>query len=109
MLALIGAYALFATLRSKPLALRLRGWSIDLPSNRLFFAQVLLSCLDWALTSLVLYILLPPMPTLFFASYLGIYLLAQMAGILSNVPGGLGIFETVMLVLLKPTCRHRRC
>jgi uncharacterized membrane protein YbhN (UPF0104 family) len=28
--------------------------------------------------------------------------LAQLAGIISNVPGGLGVFETVILLLLSP-------
>jgi uncharacterized membrane protein YbhN (UPF0104 family) len=37
-----------------------------------------------------------------YPSCLGMYLLAQFAGVISNVPGGLGIFETVMLLLLSP-------
>jgi len=46
-----------------------------------------------------------PLPTSSLLSYptcLGIYLLAQFAGVVSNVPGGLGVFETVMLLLLSP-------
>ncbi len=34
-------------------------------------------------------------------AFFGIYLLAQLAGVVSNVPGGLGVFETVILLLLK--------
>ncbi|MGL5834516.1 MAG: lysylphosphatidylglycerol synthase domain-containing protein, partial [Waterburya sp.] len=35
-------------------------------------------------------------------NFFGIYLLGQLAGILSNVPGGLGVFETVLVLLLAP-------
>ena len=35
--------------------------------------------------------------------FLGIYLLAQLAGLVSQIPGGLGVFETVMLTFLTPT------
>ena len=31
---------------------------------------------------------------------LGMYLLAQLAGLASQVPGGLGVFETVFLLLV---------
>ena len=31
------------------------------------------------------------------------FLLAQVAGIVSQVPGGLGVVETVLLLLLSPT------
>ena len=34
--------------------------------------------------------------------FFGIYLLAQLAGIISNVPGGLGVFETILILLLSP-------
>jgi uncharacterized membrane protein YbhN (UPF0104 family) len=30
-------------------------------------------------------------------------LLGQIAGVLSNVPGGLGVFETIILLLLSPS------
>ena len=35
-----------------------------------------------------------------FLDFLGIYLLAMFAGVISNVPGGLGVFETVILLIL---------
>jgi glycosyltransferase 2 family protein len=45
--------------------------------------------------------LLPKIP-LSYPGFFGIYLLAQLASIISNIPGGLGVFETVMLLLLSP-------
>nr|WP_217523130.1 lysylphosphatidylglycerol synthase domain-containing protein [Pleurocapsa sp. PCC 7327] len=45
---------------------------------------------------------MPTATPLSYPEFFGIYLLAQIAGIISNVPGGLGVFETVMLLLLSP-------
>jgi len=58
--------------------------------------------LDWALAGAALYVLLPPVPGLSFLTFLGIYLIAQFSGLLSHVPGGLGVVESIMVVLLKP-------
>lgn len=46
--------------------------------------------------------LLPPTAALSFWGFLGIFLLAQLTGIVSNVPGGIGVFETVMILMLSP-------
>ena len=50
----------------------------------------------------VLYVLLPVHAGLNFFIFFGSYLLAQIAGIISNVPGGLGVFETVLILLISP-------
>ncbi|HEY9646714.1 MAG TPA: lysylphosphatidylglycerol synthase domain-containing protein [Chroococcidiopsis sp.] len=71
----------------------------------LCIGQIAVSSLDWTLAAAVLYALLPTpaaVPyTVPYTAYFGIYLLAQFAGVVSNVPGGLGVFETVMLLLLR--------
>jgi uncharacterized membrane protein YbhN (UPF0104 family) len=64
--------------------------------------QIGISSLDWMLSAAIFYVLLPSSPLLSYPSCLGMYPLAQFAGVISNVPGGLGIFETVMLLLLSP-------
>jgi phosphatidylglycerol lysyltransferase len=45
----------------------------------------------------VLYALMPDSLALHFGSFLAIFALAQIAGLISHVPGGLGVFEAVML------------
>jgi uncharacterized membrane protein YbhN (UPF0104 family) len=77
-----------------------RGWEFRFPSPRVAFLQILLSCLDWMLAASVLYALLPASSALSFPYFLGVFLLAQLAGLLSQVPGGLGVFETAMMMLL---------
>jgi phosphatidylglycerol lysyltransferase len=82
--------------------IRLRQWEFELPSPALFAGQIVTSTLDWTIAAAVLYILLPDQLPLSFIHFLGIFLLAQVAGVVSNVPGGLGVFEAVCLLFLAP-------
>jgi uncharacterized membrane protein YbhN (UPF0104 family) len=73
-----------------------------MPSPRLVLGQILASSADWLTVAAVLYALLPPLPGLSYFTFLGIFLLGQVAGMASQVPGGLGVFESVILLLLEP-------
>lgn len=72
-------------------------------SWQLSLTQIILTSIDWGLAAGVLYLLLPQPTVLSYPGFFGIYLLAQFSGIISNVPGGLGVFETVLLLLLSPS------
>lgn len=48
----------------------------------------------------MLYALLPASLALSYPGFVAVFLLAQIAGVISNIPGGLGVFETVILLLL---------
>src|SRR5258706_539131 len=56
------------------------------------------SATTWA--SSVLYLLLPPQAEIGFGAFAGLYLIAIAAGVISNVPGGIGVFEAILLLLL---------
>jgi len=99
-LAALTGYALASLQRRR--TLRLRGFEIELPGARTTLAQVVISSVDWTLAAAVLYVLLPEAPGLGFTRFVGIYLLAQVVGLVSHVPAGLGVFETVMVLLLSP-------
>ncbi len=100
---LLGLVALFSYLcQTQRDPIRIRGLEIFLPHGRLFLEQLLISGLDWALTGIVLYWLLPHPSGLNYANFLGVYLLSQMVGQISHVPGGLGVFEGLMVLLLAP-------
>jgi glycosyltransferase 2 family protein len=71
-------------------------------SIQVCLAQIIISSLDWTLAATVFYTLLPASTSISYSAFFGFYLLAQFAGVVSNVPGGLGVFETVMLLLLSP-------
>jgi phosphatidylglycerol lysyltransferase len=79
---------------------KVRDFEINLPSSNLLLPQIGLATIDWAIAGSILYVLLPP--SIPYAYFLGIYLLAQFAGLVSQVPGGLGVFEAMVLVFLSP-------
>ena len=93
------AYALLPWWRKT--AIRFRGFEIPLPSPPLIGGQFALSILDWVLAAAVLYPLLPP-SELGLSTLLGAFLIAQMLAVVSHVPGGVGVFESAMVLLLKP-------
>lgn len=98
-LGLVSSYMIGSFWLTSPF--KFRNWEISIPSAQLALAQLIIASLDWVLAGGVLYVLLPPEHHLSFSSFFGIYLLAQIAGIVSHVPGGLGVFETVMLWFLE--------
>ncbi len=73
-----------------------------LPSFRSSLVQVAVASLDWALAAAVFYALLPPWAEVNFPRVLGAFLLGQIAGLISQVPGGLGVFESCLVFLLTP-------
>lgn len=76
---------------------------IPMPGLRLSLAQLLVSCADLGCSAGALYILLPPKLAIGYLPFLGIYAMAIQAGVLSNVPGGLGVFESILFFLLPGT------
>jgi phosphatidylglycerol lysyltransferase len=99
-LGIMAAYLILSSFSRR--SLKIRGWVLPhLPLN-LSLAQITVTSCDWALAAAVLYVLLPAHPDLNYFIFFGSYLLAQIAGVISNVPGGLGVFETVLLLLISP-------
>lgn len=98
--ALVGAYLVRCTARGKPV--RLKGLEVSLPSPRVGLAQIVVSSLDWLVASSVLWILLPDAPALTYGVFFGSFLLAQVVGVASTVPAGLGVFEATLLLALAP-------
>ena len=99
-LLLAAAYLAAGALRRQPF--KFRSWEFRVPALPIRAAQVCVASLDWTLAAAALYVLLPEAPGLTFAAFLAAFLLAQITGLASHVPGGLGVFETVFLLLLKP-------
>ena len=98
MLVLPVAYLLLGLLRRQPL--EVGAWELPMIRPRLALSQMVVGALDWVMVSVVLYALLPAMGTVGFIQILGVFLLAQIAGLVSHVPGGLGVFESMVLLLL---------
>ena len=90
----VGAYLLVCALA--PPRLGWRRWRFRLPSVQLALTQVCLSSIDWVLAAGVLFVLLPP-PRPVFSDFVVVFVVAQVAGVASHVPGGLGVFELILL------------
>lgn len=104
-LAAAAVYMALVLVRRRPL--RVRGWELPMPKRRHLVWQVLVAGGDWLLAAATLYALLPRHDVSFHV-VLGAFIVAQMSGLISHVPGGLGVFETVVLFFLsdhipKPT------
>jgi phosphatidylglycerol lysyltransferase len=93
------AYVLVTVVRRQPI--RIGSFVLPLPSTRIALAQLAMSAVEWGLAGAVLYVLLPP-SGLTFPGLLGAFFAAQLVGLASHVPGGVGVFEGLMVLLLKP-------
>jgi phosphatidylglycerol lysyltransferase len=88
----------FVIFRREPVPLA--RWSIPIPSLRMAVGQIAASSLDWILAAWVFYILLPLGHPMDFIQILQIFILAQIVALISHVPGGLGIFEALVVRFL---------
>jgi phosphatidylglycerol lysyltransferase len=91
-------YLLACALRRTPLVWR--DTSIRLPTPGTALVQIALASVDLALASATLYALLPASANISYLAFAGLYMVALAASLLSLVPGGLGVFETIMVLLL---------
>jgi uncharacterized membrane protein YbhN (UPF0104 family) len=70
------------------------------PTFRRAAAQIGVSLADWVFSGAALYVLLPSRVP--FHVFFAVFLLGQIAGLIAQVPAGLGVFEAVMLWGLTP-------
>lgn len=98
-MAVVPAYLVLTQVRRTPL--RIRRFELPLPTPAIALAQILISTIEWALAGAVLYVLLPANAP-GFLTFLGTFFLAILLGMVSHVPGGVGVFEGLMVLLLRP-------
>jgi phosphatidylglycerol lysyltransferase len=93
------AYLGFALgLRGRPL--RIGGWERALPGPGLVGAQGLVSAADWMAAAAAFHALLPPALHVGLPRATAIFMAAQILSLLSNVPGGVGVFEALILLFI---------
>lgn len=96
-LGLLAAYLVASAVRRAPIRLWRRSFS--LPGPRTAVLQIVVAALDLSFAAAALHVLLPPgAPPLW--AFVGIYVLANLAGVVAHVPGGLGVFETAVVLML---------
>jgi hypothetical protein len=96
---LVGGYL---TLSQVVGQVKIFGHDIILPGLRMAVLQVLLATVDVAVTAAIFQSLLPAAPGLTFLRFLAVYVTSYTAGLAANLPGGIGVFDTAMLLGLAP-------
>ncbi len=86
--------------------IRIGKFKIQLPRMRTALFQIVVASVDWILASLTLYFLLPSTMGVSWHTLLSIFTLAQFAGFVSQVPGGLGVFEMVFVLFIAQEVEH---
>lgn len=69
-------------------------------TKEILINRIIVALADWVSLSFVLYFALPPHNRIYFFHFLAIFIIAQILGFLSNVPGGIGVFDLIFLTLL---------
>ncbi|TWT38353.1 bifunctional lysylphosphatidylglycerol flippase/synthetase MprF [Blastopirellula retiformator] len=81
------------------------GHEIRLPGPGIAVGQLGIAIADIMIACGCLYVLLPPDVGMSYPQFLGVFLLAQIAVVLTHVPGGVGVFELVILTLTESTAK----
>ncbi|MET0355524.1 MAG: bifunctional lysylphosphatidylglycerol flippase/synthetase MprF [Cellvibrio sp.] len=74
-------------------------WSISPPTPSIALQQLTIGAIDLTIASLVLYIPLLNFTDISFSEFLIYYVVAQLLGLISLVPGGIGVFEITFMKL----------
>jgi uncharacterized membrane protein YbhN (UPF0104 family) len=82
---------------AQPRSLRVGRWAIALPGSGAALLQMLVGGVEMSAAIGAMYLLLPAEIAPSFADFVPVYLAALLAGIVSHAPGGLGVFEAILL------------
>jgi phosphatidylglycerol lysyltransferase len=92
----IAIYALWSL--AGPRQIELFNYALRAPRPLVALPQIVLAVVDLGVSAIVLYLLLPAGSDVTFVAFLGAYSIAITAGIASHVPGGIGVFESLIVL-----------
>lgn len=100
LLAVVLAVLVWGTWFHRPI--RIGGQVFELPCVRVTSLQIVLGVTDLGCVAAALHVLLPSELGLGYFETLGVFVAAITLGLISHVPGSLGVFEGAALVLIDP-------
>lgn len=101
-LAVIGGVGLWVILSAiRPRSISVGDRTMPLPGPQATLGAILVGLLDTVAAACALWLILPAGPDAGFASFLVVFAIATVLGVISHVPGGVGVFETT-LILAQP-------
>jgi uncharacterized membrane protein YbhN (UPF0104 family) len=89
------AYLIWVTIRHRHVSVK--GFQLELPGLGVSLGQIALGVIDQCAAAGVLYVLLPSHSEMDFFTFAATYVFACILGVVSNAPGGIGVFEAAML------------
>ncbi len=92
-----------ATIFFQKKGIKIGNIKFQVPTTKTALIQMLLGAADSVLAGLVLYCCLLPFVQIPFGTYIGLFVIAQTTGVFSQVPGGIGVFESIFLLALPDT------
>jgi uncharacterized membrane protein YbhN (UPF0104 family) len=97
-LSLIVAYLAFAAYGRAPRLMR--RWGLDIPPLPIALGQVIVGALNFACVAACLHQILSAVAELEYWRVVSVYVTANVTALVSHVPGGLGVLESMVLLLL---------
>ena len=98
LLGVVLTYVACCALIRRPI--EIRDWQISMPRPSLAMLQIVLGLIDLGVASAILWRLLPDDANVTYIAFLGAYAAAVTATMISHVPGGIGVFETVIILAI---------
>lgn len=75
-------------------------WDLRPPGARIALPQAVLAVVELSLAAAALWILMPASAEIDFLTFLGVFAIGVSGGVASQVPGGLGVFEAIVLLAM---------
>jgi phosphatidylglycerol lysyltransferase len=97
-----GVIAFLVWMRLAIRPIRLFGTELPIPRARLALGHLLIAASDWAMAACVAWVLLPAGHGITLFHFIGVFPFALLVGAIGHVPGGVGVFETLVVLMLKP-------
>ena len=98
LLSVAAAFFVACAWRRRPLPVF--GVNFQPPTLRIGVAQAAVASFDFILAAGAMFVLIPPAERIAFLPFVAIFLLAILVALISNVPGGVGVLELVLVTTL---------
>jgi phosphatidylglycerol lysyltransferase len=76
-------------------------WDLELPGPKATLLSIVFGLADTAAAALALWLLLPASVGISYPAFVIVFSAATLAGVVSNAPGGIGVFEAIVLLALR--------
>lgn len=100
-LAAAAGYLLLAAFVRRPL--KVRNWTLEMPPLRLAIGQTVIGPINFACVAACLHQALASVGDTPYLAVASVYVIANVTSLISHVPGGLGVIESVVMFLLPGT------